>query len=216
MAGPTSNDARTRGTIRVVPDSFGPDDRYRGARPGDRTGDPRSTFGRPPTAVPAGVPAGANGPGGPGQGGNGPGGPGGPARLSRGKDGPAPRGARGPQGPGRNKKGGGRPPAEQVVPVRRMLSIVIAGFAILLAFGLVIATQASQIGFTVVIFGAQVFFVLAWTVASRPPSPWITAIIGLVTAAGSAIAINVPVQASLAPLGYVVAGAFIASVLGQF
>jgi hypothetical protein len=96
-----------------------------------------------------------------------------------------------------------------------MLSIVIAGFAILLAFGLVIATQASQIGFTVVIFGAQVFFVLAWTVASRPPSPWITAIIGLLTAAGSAIAINVPVQASLAPLGYVVAGAFIASILGQ-
>ena len=48
-----------------------------------------------------------------------------------------------------------------VVPVRRMLSIAIAGFSILLAFGLVIATQATHTGFTVVILGAQVFFVLA-------------------------------------------------------
>jgi len=96
-----------------------------------------------------------------------------------------------------------------------MLSITIAGFSILLAFGIVIATQATQVGFTVVIFGAQVFFVLAWTVASRPPSPWITAVVGLLTAVASAVAINVPVQASLAPLGYVVAGAFVASLVGQ-
>jgi hypothetical protein len=102
-----------------------------------------------------------------------------------------------------------------VVPVRRLLSIAIAGFSILVSFGLIIATQATQIGFTVVIFGAQIFFVLAWTVASRPPSPWVTAGVGGLTAAASAIAINVPVQASLAPLGYVVAGALIASVVGQ-
>ena len=50
-----------------------------------------------------------------------------------------------------------------------MLSVAIAGFSLLLAFGLVIGSQATQIGFSVVIFGAQVFFVLAWTVASRPP-----------------------------------------------
>jgi hypothetical protein len=95
-----------------------------------------------------------------------------------------------------------------VVPVRRTLSIAIAGFAVLLAFGLVIGSQATQAGFTVVIFGSQVLFVLAWTVASRPPSPWVVAIVGLVTAAGWCVAVNIPVQASLAPIGFVIAGGF--------
>jgi hypothetical protein len=102
-----------------------------------------------------------------------------------------------------------------VVPVRRMLSIAIGGFSLLLAFGLVIGSQATQTGFTVVIFGAQVFFVLAWTVASRPPSPWVVAIVGLLTAAASSVAVNLPVEASLAPVGYVIAGGFGAAVIGQ-
>jgi hypothetical protein len=96
-----------------------------------------------------------------------------------------------------------------------MLSIAIGGFSLLLAFGLVIGSQATQIGFTVVIFGAQVFFVLAWTVASRPPSPRVVAVVGLLTAAASCIAVNVPVEASLAPVGYVIAGGFGAAVIGQ-
>jgi hypothetical protein len=96
-----------------------------------------------------------------------------------------------------------------------MLSLAIAGFSLLLAFGLVIGSQATQTGFTVVIFGAQVFFVLAWTVASRPPSPMVVAVIGVATGAASCIAINVPIQASLAPLGYVIAGGFGAAVIGQ-
>jgi hypothetical protein len=102
-----------------------------------------------------------------------------------------------------------------VVPVRRMVSIAIAGFALLLAFGLVIGSQAAQTGFTVVIFGAQTLFVLAWTVAARPPSPWVVAGVGLLTAAGSCVAVNLPVQASLAPVGYVIAGGFGAAVIGQ-
>jgi len=106
-------------------------------------------------------------------------------------------------------------PAEPVVPVRRLLSFAIAGFSLLLAFGLIIGSQATQTGFTVVIFAAQVFFVLAWTVANRPPSPWVVATVGLLTAAASCIAVNIPVQASLAPLGYVVAGAFGAAIVGQ-
>jgi hypothetical protein len=60
-----------------------------------------------------------------------------------------------------------------------------------------------------------VLFILAWTVASRPPSPWVVAIVGLLTAIGTAAAVEHPVQASLAPLGYVIAGGFIAAVVGQ-
>ena len=116
---------------------------------------------------------------------------------------------RGPRGDGRGPRDGRKrpaPPPEPVVPVRRLLSIAIAGFSLLLAFGLVIGSQATQIGFTIVIFAAQVFFVLAWTVASRPPNPWVVTVVGVATAAASCIAVNVPIEASLAPLGYVVAG----------
>jgi hypothetical protein len=124
------------------------------------------------------------------------------------------RGLRGPErGNGRPRKKG--PPPETQVPIRRALSIAIAGFALLLAFGMVIGSQATQIGFTVVIFMVQVFFVLAWTVASRPPSPWVTAVVGILTAAASCVAVNIPVEASLTPLGYVIAGAFGAAVIGQ-
>jgi hypothetical protein len=96
-----------------------------------------------------------------------------------------------------------------------MLSLTVGGFALVLAFGLIIGSQATQVGFTIVIFGAQMLFVLAWTVASRPPSPWVVAIVGLLTAAGSGVAVNVPVEASLAPVGFVIAGGFLAAILGQ-
>jgi hypothetical protein len=96
-----------------------------------------------------------------------------------------------------------------------LLSLTIGGFSLLLAFGLIIGSQATQYGFSIVIFGAQMLFVLAWTVASRPPSPWVVAIVGLLTAAGSGVAVNLPVEASLAPVGYVIAGGFLAAVLGQ-
>jgi hypothetical protein len=106
-------------------------------------------------------------------------------------------------------------PATPQPPVRRLLSVAIAGFSLLLAFGLVIGSQATQIGFSVVVFSAQVLFVLAWTVASRPPSPWVVALVGLLTAAASAVAVNLPVEASLAPLSYVIAAAFGAGIVGQ-
>jgi hypothetical protein len=41
------------------------------------------------------------------------------------------------------------------------------------------------------------------------------AVVGLLTAAASCVAVNLPVQASLAPVGYVVAGGFGAAVVGQ-
>jgi len=101
------------------------------------------------------------------------------------------------------------------VPVRRMLSLAIGGFSLLLAFGIVIGSQAAQTGFTIVVVGAQVLFVLAWTVASRPPSPAVVAVVGLLAAAGSAVAVNLPVEAALYPIGYVIAGGFAAAVVGQ-
>jgi len=128
-----------------------------------------------------------------------------------GKGGKADRPERGRGRPGRKPVEEGPPAA----PVRRGLSITIAGFALVLAFGLVIGSQATQTGYTVVIFSAQMLFVLAWTVASRPPSPWVVAIVGLLTAIGSAVAVNYPTQASLTPLGYVIAGGFVAAVVGQ-
>lgn len=99
--------------------------------------------------------------------------------------------------------------------MRRTLSITIGAFSLLLAFGLILGSQATQTAYAIVVFGAQVLFVLAWTVASRPPSPWVVAVVGILTAAGSAVAVNWPVEASLAPLGYVIAGGFIAAVVGQ-
>jgi hypothetical protein len=99
--------------------------------------------------------------------------------------------------------------------VRRFLSLTIAGFSFLLGFGLVIGSQATQIGFTVVILGAQILFVLAWTVASRPPNPWVPGVVGVATAIGSAVAVNWPVQATIRPLGYVIVAGFVAGVVGQ-
>jgi hypothetical protein len=116
------------------------------------------------------------------------------------------------------KPGGGRgkPPRPlAAVPVRRMLSIAIAGFSLLLAVGLVIGSQATQTGFATVIGGAQALLILAWTVASRPPSPWVVVVVGALTAAGSAFAVMLPVEVSLAPLSYVIVGAFLAGIVGQ-
>lgn len=96
-----------------------------------------------------------------------------------------------------------------------MLSLAIAGFSLLLAFGLVIGAQATREGFTVVMFGAQALFVLAWTAASRPPAPMVVGGVGLAAALGADIAVNVPVEPSLTPLAYVIAGAFGLAVIGQ-
>ena len=101
------------------------------------------------------------------------------------------------------------------MPVRRLLSITIAVFALFLAAALVIGAQANRSGFSVVIFGAQLLFVVAWTAASRPPAPFIVAGVGLIAAAAADISVNLPVEPTLAPLGYVIAGAFVLSVVGQ-
>jgi hypothetical protein len=101
------------------------------------------------------------------------------------------------------------------VPVRRMLSFAIAGFSLLLAFGLIMGAQANRQGFTVVMFGAQALFVLAWVAAARPPAPVVVGGVGLLSAIAADVAVNIPVQPSLTPLGYVIAGSFALAVVGQ-
>src|SRR6266542_3148971 len=68
-----------------------------------------------------------------------------------------------------------KPPARAltVAPVRRLLSLTVAGFAALLMVGLVVGAQTPRVSYAVVILGIQMVFVAAWTVASRPPAPWV-------------------------------------------
>lgn len=104
-------------------------------------------------------------------------------------------------------------------PVRRMPSIAVAGFAMLLGFGLVLGAQTAgpdaRIPFAVVIFGVQVLYVAAWTMALRPPAPLLAGgICVLVAGAADTVAILPPI-AALAPLGYTAAAGFVVGVLSQ-
>src|SRR5205807_274453 len=102
-----------------------------------------------------------------------------------------------------------------VAPVHRLLSVATAGLAFLLTVGLVLGAMITHTSYAVVVFGVQVLFVLAWTVASRPPAPWVVAGVALAAAAGADIAAIWVRPASLAPLAYVTAAAFVAGVVGQ-
>lgn len=108
----------------------------------------------------------------------------------------------------------------EIVPVRRLLSLAIAGFAGLLAIGLVFGAQtagpgSARISYAVVIFGVQLLFILAWTMAMRPPALAVVAGVCVVVAAAADMAAVWTDMASLAPLGYVAAAGFVAGVLGQ-
>ncbi|HYN92360.1 MAG TPA: hypothetical protein VES42_00720 [Pilimelia sp.] len=113
-------------------------------------------------------------------------------------------------------------PLEDVppVPVRRLLSLAIAGFAGLLTVGLIFGAQtagpgAARIPYAIVIFGVQLLYILAWTMATRPPALPAVAGVGVLVAAAADIAAVAPEVASLAPLGYVAAAGFLAAVLAQ-
>lgn len=100
-------------------------------------------------------------------------------------------------------------------PVRRLLSLGIAGFAALVMVGLVVGAQTPHESYAVVIFGVQALFVGVWTVASRPPAPRVVATVGLAVAIGTDFAAVWTRPASLAPLAYVTAAGFIIGVVGQ-
>jgi len=102
-----------------------------------------------------------------------------------------------------------------LAPVRRLLSLSVALFAALLGFGLLAGALTLPGSYSFVIFGVQLFFVLSWTVALRPPGPWVVTVVGLAAAAGADLAAVLPAEASLAPLGYVTVAGFVFGVLGQ-
>src|SRR6266542_4115542 len=126
------------------------------------------------------------------------------ARARRGEPGTDPRSRReafpaGPVGDPRVRRrppaGPVPPPSDEVKPPARALT--------------------PRVSYAVVILGIQMVFVAAWTVASRPPAPWVVAAVGLGAAIGADAAAAWVRPASLAPLAYVTAAAFIAGVLGQ-
>ncbi|BFU42067.1 hypothetical protein [Krasilnikovia sp. MM14-A1004] len=105
------------------------------------------------------------------------------------------------------------------VEVRRQLSLAIGGFAALLAIGLIVGAQSTgpdaRLPYAIVIFGVQLLFVLAWTMAIQPPKP---AVVGVVCAVAAGVADYVAITSGdpgLAPLAYAAAGGFVAAVLGQ-
>ncbi|OLB81739.1 MAG: hypothetical protein AUI14_02340 [Actinobacteria bacterium 13_2_20CM_2_71_6] len=102
-----------------------------------------------------------------------------------------------------------------LAPVKRLLSLSVAVFAALLGFGLLIGAYSLPGSYGFVIFGIQLFFILSWTVAMRPPGPWVVVAVGLGAAAGADLAAVLPKEASLAPLGYVTVAGFVFGVIGQ-
>lgn len=104
--------------------------------------------------------------------------------------------------------------------MRRLLSLALAAFAGLLMIGLIFGAQTAGIGiarlpYAIVIFGVQALFVLAFTMALRPPGIKVVAVVGLLAAAAADIAAIVPQEATVEPLGYVAAAGFLAGVVGQ-
>lgn len=110
-------------------------------------------------------------------------------------------------------------PAVEPVPVRTDLALAIGGFAALLGVGLVLAAHTAgpgaRIPFTIVVFGVQLLFVLAWSMAMRPPALPLIAGVSVAVAAAADVAAVRPVVSSVAPLVYLALAGFVAGVLGQ-
>jgi hypothetical protein len=110
-------------------------------------------------------------------------------------------------------------PAAEPVPVRTDLALAIGGFAALLGVGLVLAAHTSgpgaRIPFAIVVFGVQLLFVLAWSMAMRPPALAVIAGVSVAVAAAADVVAVRPVVSSVAPLVYLALAGFVAGVLGQ-
>ena len=106
-----------------------------------------------------------------------------------------------------------------VAPVRRQLSVAIAGFSALLGVGLILGAQTSgpdaRLPYAIVLFGAQLLYILAFTMAVRPPAAGIVAGVCVVTG-GIADRLAVTSEpAALTPLLSVLGGGFLAALAGQ-
>jgi hypothetical protein len=106
-----------------------------------------------------------------------------------------------------------------VAPVRRPLSVAVAGFTALLAVGLILGAQTSgpdaRIPYAIVVFGVQLLFVLAWTMAMRPPAAVPVAGICLVAGIAADYTAVTSDAARLVPLVYVAGAALVASLIAQ-
>ena len=107
----------------------------------------------------------------------------------------------------------------ETVPVRRQLSLAIAGFAVLLAVGLILGAQTSgpdaRTPYAIVILGVQLLYVLAWTTAMRPPVPALVAGIAIIAAGLSDyLAVNTDAPRVL-PFLYVALLGIVIVVIGQ-
>ena len=107
----------------------------------------------------------------------------------------------------------------EVVPVRRQLSLAIAGFAGLLAVGLVLGAVTSvpdsRLPFAIVLFGVQLLALLAWVMALGPPAPLTTAGVCAVVALVADYVAVTSTTAGLSPLLWLTLGGFVAAVIGQ-
>jgi hypothetical protein len=106
-----------------------------------------------------------------------------------------------------------------VARVRRDLALAIAGFAGLLGAALIFGAQTSgpdaRAPYAIVIFGVQLLFVLAWTMAMRPPAAPAVAGISVLAALYAdyrAVTVDPP---ALLPLLWVVLLAFVLIVVAQ-
>ncbi|GHJ46325.1 hypothetical protein Cs7R123_36670 [Catellatospora sp. TT07R-123] len=111
-------------------------------------------------------------------------------------------------------------PELPIVPVRRMLALAVAGFALLLATGLVMGAQTAGVGlgrvpYAAVVFGAQLLYMFATTMAMRPPALKVVATVGVLAAIAADIGAIYPDTPSVTPLGLVAGGGLVAGVLGQ-
>jgi hypothetical protein len=107
----------------------------------------------------------------------------------------------------------------EVVPVRRQLALAIAGFSGLLAAGLILGAQTSapdaRLPYAIVLFGVQALYLIAWVMALRPPAAAVTAgVSGVVAVIADYRAVTIA-EPGLLPLAWVLAGGFVAAIVGQ-
>ena len=92
----------------------------------------------------------------------------------------------------------------EITPVRPALSAAIAAFAGVLGVGLIFGAQSTSPGarlsFALVVFGVQVLFLLAWTMATRPPALIAVGAVGLAAAAVADRVAVTSAQAGIMPL----------------
>lgn len=88
---------------------------------------------------------------------------------------------------------------------------LVAALTTLLIFG----TRLDPAAYAGICFAVQALFVVAWTLGSKPPGPPVVATVGVTGAVAADLAAVYASEASLAPLGFVTAGAFVLGVVGQ-